>query len=237
MTITVLYDNSSCAPSFRSGWGFSCLVDGRILFDTGEAPDSLFHNMGQLNVNIENIEAVVFSHDHWDHTGGLWELLKKRKGLKVYACPGFSDDFKRQVIALEGTLIESNGFQEIDARISVTGEIPGQYKGTYLPEQALIVKTESGIAVITGCSHPGIVTMIEKSKDVFPDMPIALALGGFHLKVENSETIDSIASALMKMGVLKVGPTHCTGKNAQIIFQERFGDRYIPICAGKQLEV
>jgi 7,8-dihydropterin-6-yl-methyl-4-(beta-D-ribofuranosyl)aminobenzene 5'-phosphate synthase len=237
MKLVILYDNASCASPFRSGWGFSCLADGRILFDTGEAPAPLFHNMDQLKVDPEKIETVVISHDHWDHTGGLWELLEKRKGLKVVACPGFSGDFKRQAIALEGTLIESNGFQEIDARISVTGEIPGQYKGTFMPEQALIVKTESGIAVITGCSHPGIVAVIEKVKSLFPEEPIALALGGFHLKDENSKTIDSIASALIKMGVVKVGPTHCTGKNAQIIFQERFGDRYIHLCAGKQLEV
>ena len=105
MTFTVLYDNSTHNPSILSGWGFSCLIDEHILFDTGEAPDSLFHNMDQLNVNPEKIESVVISHDHWDHTGGLWELLKKRKGLKVYACPGFSSEFKKRVTALKGTLI------------------------------------------------------------------------------------------------------------------------------------
>ncbi len=60
---------------------------------------------------------------------------------------------------------------------------------------------------------------------------------GFHLKDENSETIDFIASALMKMGVPKIGPTHCTGKIAQTISQRRFGNRYIFVYAGKQLEV
>ncbi len=237
MELTILYDNASCGASFQSGWGFSCLADGCILFDTGEAPASLFHNMAQLKVDPDRIEAVVISHDHWDHTGGLWELLKRRKGLKVYACPGFSGGFKQKVKTLEGCLIESGGFQEIDARISVTGEIPGQYNGEYLPEQALMVKTESGTAVVTGCSHPGIVTMIEKVKDLFPEKPVVLVLGGFHLKNENSGTIRSIASALMKTGVLRVGPTHCTGKDAQIVFRELFGNGYMPLCAGKHLEV
>jgi 7,8-dihydropterin-6-yl-methyl-4-(beta-D-ribofuranosyl)aminobenzene 5'-phosphate synthase len=236
MKAAIVYDNTAM-KGFQSGWGFSCLVDQRILFDTGEKSASLFPNMDQLNVDFEKIETVVISHDHWDHTGGLWELLKKRKGLKVYACPGFSGEFKKQVTTLEGILIESRDFREIDSQVSVTGEIPGQYKGASMPEQALIVKTGIGITIITGCSHPGIVTMVEKAKDIFPDVPIALVLGGFHLMAENSETIDSIASALMKMGVLKVGPTHCTGKIAQIIFQKRFGNRYIPVYAGRQLEV
>jgi 7,8-dihydropterin-6-yl-methyl-4-(beta-D-ribofuranosyl)aminobenzene 5'-phosphate synthase len=237
MTFTVLYDNSTRDPSILSGWGFSCLIDGRILFDTGEAPDSLFHNMERLNTNPEKIEAVVISHDHWDHTGGLWELLKKRKGLRVYACPGFSSEFKKQVDALEGTLIESGDYREINAQISVTGEIPGQYKGTPMPEQALIVKTGAGISIITGCSHPGIVAMVEKAKEIFPDLPISLVLGGFHLMNENPETIDSVASALMKMGVHQVGPTHCTGEIARTIFQKHFGGRYIPVFTGKQLNL
>ena len=237
MRISILYDNQPCRDQFRYGWGFSCLIDGRILFDTGEAPDSLFHNMNQLKVNPKKIEAVVISHDHWDHTGGLWELLKHKKGLKVFACPGFSSAFKKRVSVLEGTLIESSGFRKIDARISVTGEIPGKYKDGFMPEQALMVNTETGVLMITGCSHPGIVTMAEKAKKCFPSLPISTILGGFHLMNETPEMIDSVISDLMKLGVLKIGPTHCTGENAGVIFQKRFGENYTSIGAGSQLEL
>ncbi|MBN1894618.1 MBL fold metallo-hydrolase [bacterium] len=236
MKIEILYDNTSCG-GFKSGWGFSCLVDGRILFDTGEAPEPLFENINRLNIRLEQIEAAVISHNHWDHTGGLWELLKKRQGLKVYACPGFGADFKSRVAALGGILIESDSCRSIDDRISVTGEVPGSYKGAAMPEQALIAKTGNGMAVITGCSHPGIVAMIEKARACFPGTPITLALGGFHLKDEDAGTIDSVVSSLEKMGVFKVGPTHCTGEEAKTLFRNRFGGRYVPICAGTQLEL
>ena len=138
---------------------------------------------------------------------------------------------------MKGTLIESDSFRRITARISVSGEIAGKYKGAYLPEQALLINSASGITVITGCSHPGIVTMVEKAKEIFPDLPVDLALGGFHLRDQGLESINSIVSVLMNMGVVKVGPTHCTGKNAQVIFQERFGERYLTVGAGMQLEI
>jgi len=236
MNATIIYDNTS-KKGFQSGWGFSCLVDQKIMFDTGEAPEPLFYNMQRLKVNISNIEAVVISHNHWDHTGGLWELLKKRKGLKVYGCPRFSDEFKKQVTALEGTLIESGSFQEIDAQISVTGEIAGQYKGEYMPEQALIVKTEKGMTVITGCSHPGIVTMIEKVKERFPQQPISTVLGGFHLMDKDTQAVELIVEAMKDMKVENIGPTHCTGKKAQIVFKKSYGKHFLSIMAGQTVEV
>ncbi|HQE96171.1 MAG TPA: MBL fold metallo-hydrolase [Candidatus Marinimicrobia bacterium] len=237
MRFLVLYDKSSLIPALRCGWGFACLVDGRVLFDTADEPEPLFENLEQMNVKLENIKAVVISHDHHDHTGGLWGLLEQRPGLKVYACPGFSNEFKKRVIALRGDLIESIGFREIDGRVSVTGEIPAQYKGAPKPEQALMARTANGIAVVTGCSHPGIVNILAKVQNIFPAEPIALILGGLHLRDTEVNTIDVIASQLIKMGVQKISPTHCTGERAEAIFQRRFGANYIPAGAGSQIEI
>lgn len=236
MKATIMYDNTA-EEGFRSGWGFACLIDRRILFDTGEDPESLFHNFEQTGLDASDIEAVVISHDHWDHTGGLWELLKKRPGLRVYACPGFSSTFKDKVDQLQGTLIESETYRQIDKGISVTGQIPGQYKGGYMPEEALMVNTEKGIAVITGCSHPGIITIVQTVKTIFPRPEIALVLGGFHLMNQNSGALRSIAQSMQELGVKSVGPTHCTGREAQAIFREIYGDHYISVAAGKTVEL
>ena len=193
--------------------------------------------MKRLKINFEKIEAVVISHDHWDHTGGLWKLLKKRRGLRVYACPGFNQGFKNKVKQLQGVLIEADTYLEIDQNISVTGEIPGEYKGSYMPEQALMVKTGIGITVITGCSHPGIVTMVKKVIEFFPHQPISTVFGGFHLVDRDSQTIQSILSSMKEMGVEKVGPTHCSGRESQKIFKRNYGNNFVPIKAGKILEI
>lgn len=237
MKLMILYDNTSRIQRLQFGWGFSCLVDERILFDTGENGQSLLENMNTLHVDISKIDAVVISHEHWDHTGGLWELLKRQNGLKVNVCPGFSSTFKERVLALGGKFIENLTLQEIVPGISVTGEIAGKYKGGYLVEQALTVKTENGITVITGCSHPGIITILKKVKSFFPKEPIALVIGGFHLMDQDPSTVESIATSMKALGVQKVGPAHCTGTQAQKIFQTHYRKHCISVCAGFELDI
>ena len=237
MKISILYDNQSSGDRFQSGWGFSCLVDDQFLFDTGEAPEPLLHNMGQMNVSPEQIEAVIVSHNHWDHTGGLWEILKIRPNLKVYGCPGFGPEFQKKVQALGGRLILCSTFKEVCSRIAVTGEIQGQYKAAPMPEQALILESADGLVVITGCSHPGIITMVECAKESLSNRPIGFVLGGFHLMDTSTDEIQSVVSRMRTMGIQKVGPTHCTGEQAKSKFRETFGKECVDISAGLELEI
>ena len=106
MRIKVIFDKGALDKNLCTGWGVSFLVDDKILFDTGENGEWLLKNMRSLGVEIKKIEAVVISHDHWDHWGGLWEILKEKKGLKVYSCPGFSKEFKDKAKEAQAELIE-----------------------------------------------------------------------------------------------------------------------------------
>jgi len=237
MQIKIIFDKDAKNKNLHIGWGVSFLVGKKILFDTGENGAWLIENIVNLKVDIDTIEAVVISHDHWDHTGGLWEVLKRRKGLKVYACPHFSQEFKDKVKALHATLIELEKFTEITKNIFVTGEIPGVYKGQYLPEQALVVKTKNGITVIAGCSHPGIVKILEKVKEKFLQDKLYFVFGGFHLKDSNKGEINSVVDKFKEMNVEKVGPTHCSGKEAEKTFKENYGKKFISIKTGQILKI
>ena len=206
MKVDILFNDQAVDSTFLSGHGFSCLVNSHILFDTGSNAESLLSNMKIIGINIADIEAVVISHDHWDHIEGLWEILKIKKGLKVYACPNFSQEFKDKVKALYGTLIEQDSLKEIAGNIFVTGEIPGIYKGKSMSEQSLIVKTEKGLSVITGCSHPGIVNILERVKSFFSLRRFYSVFGGLHLHSKSKNEVDEIVQNFKEMNVEKAGP-------------------------------
>lgn len=237
MKIKVIYDKETDNKKLYTGWGVSFLIDERILFDTGEKGSWIIKNMEELDVNIDKIEAVVISHDHWDHTGGLWDVLKNRQGLIVYACFRFSPEFKKKVEKLKGRLIEADKVSEIAENIFVTGEIAGEYKGQFMSEQALVMRTDKGISIITGCAHPGVIKILEKIRKDFPGEKIYLVFGGFHLIDENKRIIEFIVQEFKKMQVKKVGPTHCSGKKTEDFFKKEYGDNFVHIIVGEELEV
>jgi 7,8-dihydropterin-6-yl-methyl-4-(beta-D-ribofuranosyl)aminobenzene 5'-phosphate synthase len=87
--ITALCENSVGTGNLLGEHGLALLVEvagEKILFDTG-AGLTLTHNAQALGVALEDIEAVVFSHGHYDHTGGLIPLVEKVGPLPVYGHP------------------------------------------------------------------------------------------------------------------------------------------------------
>lgn len=237
MLIKVLYDKDTLDKNLYTGWGVSFLIEDKVLFDTGENGRWLIKNMEKLNVDLNRLEMIVISHEHWDHTGGLWELLKERRGLNVYACPHFSPEFKNKVSSLMGNLVEAERCAQISKNIYVTGQISGEYAGQYIPEQALILKTNNGISIITGCAHPGIMKILEEVKESFPNESVYLVMGGFHLIDKERRVIKLIVEEFKKIGVKKVGPTHCSGREAQGIFKNKYKENFISIKVGQILEV
>jgi 7,8-dihydropterin-6-yl-methyl-4-(beta-D-ribofuranosyl)aminobenzene 5'-phosphate synthase len=92
MRLQCVVDNS-VAPSsaFWGEHGLSFLIetdDGqRLLFDTGASGTVLLHDLECAGVDIETLAAIVLSHSHPDHTGGLPAVLERRRGLRVHAHP------------------------------------------------------------------------------------------------------------------------------------------------------
>jgi len=236
MQIKILFDSIASDNRFSTGWGVSYLVNGKVLFDTGERSDKLLRNMKNMGIALSDIEAIVISHDHWDHRGGLWGILKKNPELKVYTCPHFSKRFKNRVKSHGGQLIEIDKFTQVYKDIYTTGEIGGRYGGKYISEQALVLKTPKGISILTGCAHPGIIKIIENIKKNIPG-DIYLVAGGFHLTNKHKKTIKPIVDRFKRLGIKKTAPSHCTGKNARQIFKEEYNSNFIEVKVGQIVEV
>ena len=90
LKVTILVENTVGIPlGLLSEWGLSMLLDfgdERILFDTGEQ-GNLISNAQILGHDLRQIDRVILSHGHYDHTGGLLKFLQYRGRVSVYAHP------------------------------------------------------------------------------------------------------------------------------------------------------
>ena len=210
MKITTVYDNEvypeAAVTGLMSEWGFSCLIEvsgERILFDTGGDGSILLHNMERLGIDPEDPTMIVLSHEHWDHTGGLSDLLTTNRDSEVCLLASFSESFKNEI---KNPVIEVRGPAEICDRVYTTGEL-----GTSIQEQSLVLKTVNGMIVLTGCAHPGIGEIMDAASGFGNIYGI---LGGFH----------GFSEYHLLNGVEFLSPCHCTQHLSEIVSQ--FPDTY-----------
>jgi len=185
MKITIVYDNTTFRKDLQSDWGFSCLVEEKnapkILFDTGGNGKILLSNIEKLEIDPLSIEEVFISHLHWDHIGGLSELLKVNPNIKKIYVPS-SIGLENEVVLKEPTKIHENIFS--------TGELEGI-------EQSTGVITEKGIVLIVGCSHPYMGTILDTAKRFGK---IYAIIGGMH----------GFSEFELFKDINLICPTHCT---------------------------
>lgn len=230
--IHVLYDNYEGPENMRPAWGFSCLVRGfdkTVLFDTGGDGDILLHNMSAAGVDAESIDAIVLSHNHWDHTGGLAALLQENAALTVYLPETFPKSTMESLRNHGAQVCETGQPQKVCPGIETSRVLGGR-----IEEQGLCLTTTDGRILLTGCAHPGIAKMAAGVAEDFGEAP-ATVLGGFHLKDDWNTSINHTIAELKDIGVRRVGPCHCTGDAARNKMSSVYGSNYLDVRLGFQL--
>jgi len=232
ITFTVIYDNYSSSEQCAGDWGFSCLIQGlekTILFDTGTKPEIFRKNLESLSINIEDIDLIVISHNHGDHTGGLPVILEKRTDLPLYLPTSVESKFLERYKSCAETVIPVSEPLEICNGVYLSGEMDNSIK-----EQSLFVQTDKGLVIVTGCSHQGVDNIIMKATEI-SDEKIYMTFGGFHLLNHSEEQIKEILKIFLSEGVQKCGATHCTGEEATMMFKEAYGADFINLGAGRKI--
>jgi 7,8-dihydropterin-6-yl-methyl-4-(beta-D-ribofuranosyl)aminobenzene 5'-phosphate synthase len=231
--LTIVYDNYQYRPDLQTDWGFACLLEGAektVLFDSGADGSILLSNMNQLGIEPAKIDIIVLSHIHSDHTGGLFDLLKYNHQATVYVPASFPNSFKEQVKEAGASLVEISEARQICPYVYTTGEM-----GTAIREQALIINTDQGLIVITGCAHPGVVEIATQAKE-FLDNNLFFIMGGFHLLAASENAVNDIINDLQRLGVVNVAPCHCSGDQARQMFKNAFQDHYFDVGVGRIIE-
>lgn len=213
MKITVLYDNCLSRAGLMTGWGFSCLIETSdtppLLFDTGADGAALLHNMRILGIDPGEIGIIVISHAHGDHTGGLATVLKINKHAVIYVpAPSLPRIPGRKIHLVSEPIQLAEG-------IFSTGELEDI-------EQSLVVRTSQGVVVITGCSHPGVKTIIEAASHYGNVYGIVGGLHGFH----NFNWLDDLSL---------ICPCHCTQYKSEL--KHLFPDQYVTCGSGLELKL
>jgi 7,8-dihydropterin-6-yl-methyl-4-(beta-D-ribofuranosyl)aminobenzene 5'-phosphate synthase len=196
----------------KSGWGFSAFIEtnqaSTILFDTGGDGSVLMHNVRELGIDPRRIGTIVISHAHGDHTGGLHSILEVNPNAEIFVpsslwrrLPG------RKVTAVTRPV-------QICAGVFSTGELKGL-------EQSLVLMTDKGIVVLTGCSHPGVSKILQAASRFGKVSGIVGGLHGFH-------DFDRLRDLSL------VCPCHCTQYKSEI--RRLFPDSYEECGAGLTLE-
>lgn len=211
MKITILYDNTLADENLQADWGFSALVETSkhtILFDAGGNGRILMGNIEKLGIDIDSIDTVFISHHHFDHVGGLSEFLNENNDVKLFS----PATFRGVKNVRENVYIKET--QPLYEDIFTTGQLMDI-------EQSLIVKTEKGLVVIVGCSHPGL-DKIKESAEIYGK--VYAIVGGFHdyRRFKLLENVDYLC------------PAHCS-KFADGV-RELYPEKYLEAGAGKVLK-
>ncbi len=268
MKITIVVDNYVSKRGFIAEHGFSLLLETeseKILFDTGQGY-ALKHNLDLLGIKLSDIDKIILSHGHDDHTGGLhffidesifpmiiahpdvvYEKFKISKGKK--SSIGLKFDLSR----FKNVMYE-NGLMNLSKNIIFSGEVPEENqweleetvyfrlkndfleKDPFTDDISLYIRTSKGLLVITGCAHSGIINIINYGMKVSGEKKLYGILGGMHLKNASQKRIKQTISKLSEFNPSFISVSHCTGFDAGVMLKEAFSNKVVFTSAGDEFE-
>jgi 7,8-dihydropterin-6-yl-methyl-4-(beta-D-ribofuranosyl)aminobenzene 5'-phosphate synthase len=267
--VTILYDSFGKSPSLTMDWGFAALVEyggKRVLFDTGNNARIFEHNVKALGIDLRNLDFVVISHRHADHTSGITYLLTVNPKVQIYVpdeawglfARGVNNDFYRKDPSLPaemryygghppeilegGTPWPGGNFIPVSQKTEVAPGIfilPGvsTSPGTLeLKELSLAIKSPQGVILIVGCSHPGVEQIVHQATAI--DSHITILFGGLHQIQKPDPEVERVAALLRDQYKLeRVAPGHCTGEPEFAALKRAFGDHYVYAGVGSVVEL
>jgi len=231
--VTIIYDNYQDDETLPTDWGFACLIEyqgNKLLFDAGRDAALYQKNVGLLDIHPEEIPGLFISHAHGDHTAGMPWIVKTNPSVKCYLPDSFAKELKSK-----GQLPANS------IGVAMPAHMYGPFYSTgdsfeAFREQGLVIETEKGGVLITGCGHPGAVEMVSKAEKEL-GIEIHTLIGGLHLMRSSDKDLEQLSKALKDLGIRNICPTHCTGDQSIAHLKDSFGEGYIRGGTGKEIVI
>lgn len=254
LEIMPLVDELTSDEVFQSEHGVAYLIKtntATVLFDVGQNasatdPSPLEANMAHLGVSLGDIDTLVISHNHPDHTGGqgwwrsgsfsLGSEQAKLTGKTVYVPTPLSYPSVTPIVATQP--------QKIVEGVATLGTIsfaetwPMSLFAARNVEQALAINVEGqGVVIISGCGHQTLARLLERARDLLKE-PIIGLVGGLHYGTAMAEALEPDLHRLqdLPLQLLALSP-HDSEAAPRLAFKEAFPNQYQAIRVGEPVRL
>ena len=269
VSVAVLSENTVHRAGIVAEHGLSLSIRHRgvhLLFDTG-ASGLLLKNARKLRVPLHDLDAIVISHGHYDHTGGL-STLRRETDAPIYAHP----DIFTNRYSIKKSTVRSIGFSETKVskenlgcvhlnkgQVHIkgfyqTGQVPrvcdfekpathffldrkGEQPDIVPDDQGLFIKTAKGLVVFLGCCHAGLINMLTHIRAISREERIHWIVGGTHLLDASEALLEKTGEALKEICFDHISPLHCTGIKGHHFFLTHFPEQYHYLCCGDVVSI
>ncbi len=233
--LTVLVDNNTLTDRyFTAEPGLSFLLETagkKILFDTGYS-GMFLANAQKMGIDLLDLDYVVLSHGHLDHTWGLATLVRLLAEATIEDMPHTVPELiahplcfcPKEKLPLQTDYLVFLG--EIPRKFSLEQTDPGKRRirhpdGRTEPDQllddsALVFRSGSGLVIITGCSHAGICTITEYAREVCGERRVVAIIGGLHLLSPSPSRLKKTGEYLQSLQLQTLCACHCTSLSSKI---------------------
>ena len=237
--VRMIYNNSGSASGYRKEWGLAIWIEKdekAVLFDTGGNPETFWKNFQAAGIDLSKLSAIVISHNHWDHTRGIQVMMDKiTTQTDLYVPASDIPEIKNPGPLV--TIKPVSAAQEITDFLWSTGELKGSLGINMVFEQSVIIIQTNKVFLFTGCAHPGIIEIVERTRALHPGKNINLAAGGFHLIDKSAEQVQKISDTLKLLDVKAIAPSHCTGDKAIELLRSEWKEQFLEFNIGDVLNI
>ncbi len=223
MRIVNLVENTKGSKGCLFEHGLSFYIETgehKLLVDTG-ATDLFIKNAQVLGVDLGQVQKLILSHGHYDHSGGIISFTKLNSKADIYMQKEAVKEYYHkeeheeryigidksihnllQVKLLDGNTKLTDGmtiYNDVRGRKlwpegnKVLKEKRGEefVQDDFVHEQYLVLEENGKRVLISGCAHNGILNILEKFDELYTGMPDAV-ISGFHMKKKNGYTREDI---------------------------------------------